>query len=143
MSVETGDITLSKVIKLSSEFLQAVDQALYERGVSRRDIRDSLTQADQDRLNALALEIAEIDQRAREAMRQGQDDPDTVNSFTAELNGTSLQMYDLLLQGAQNRLGRDYLTFIAPDELRTPGSVDLLERNKAKTLLGLTRLTYQ
>lgn len=139
----TKNMTLGLLVKLTNQFVNAAQFEIRCRDIARPNLRENLTPEQQRRLQDLKYEAAEINDQAQQLMQSQSDDPIAIGSLTAQMNLVALQMCDVLIEGAQKLLGREYLTFIAPDELRSASAIELMQINRAGTLAGLSKTTLQ
>lgn len=139
----TPNMTLAKLVKLTNQFLNAAQFEIRCRDVVNPDLRKNLSPEQQERLQELKDEASEINDQAQLLMMDKNDNPAAIGSLTAQMNLVSLHMCDVLMEGAQKLLGREYLTFIAPDELRSISAIELMQSNRASTLAGLAKISLQ
>ncbi len=136
-------MTLGRLVKLTNQFLNAAQFEVKCRDIPKPDLRHNLTAEQRQRLQDLQDEAAEINDQAQQLMQSENDDPVAIGSLTAQMNLVGLHMCDVLMECAQKLLGREYLTFIAPDELRSVSAIELMQLNRASTLAGLAKITLQ
>ncbi len=139
----TQNMTLAKLVKLTNQFLNAAQFEIRCRDVANPELRHNLNPDQQQRLRELTDEAAEINDQAQQLMMDKTDNPAAIGSLTAQMNLVALHMCDVLMEGAQKLLGREYLTFIAPDELRSISAIELMQLNRASTLVGLAKISLQ
>ncbi len=137
------NMTLATLVKLSNQFLNAAQFEVRCRDIPKPDLRHNLTAAQRERLQDLQDEAADINEQAQKLLQSENNDPIAISSLTAQMNLVGLHICDVLLECAQKLLGREYLTFIAPDELRSVSAIELMQSNRANTLAGLTKITLQ
>ncbi len=139
----TQNMTLGTLVKLANQFVDAAQFEAKNRDIAIPKLSHNLTPDQKARLQELTAEAAEIDDQAQILMQSKIDDHDAIGSLTTQMNLVALHICDVLIAGAQKLLGREYLLFIAPDELRSVSAIELLQLNRANTLAGLTKITLQ
>lgn len=136
-------MTLGTLVKLTNQFVNAAQFEIGCRDVANPDLQQNLSPELQQRLQELKDEVVEINGQAQRLMLSQTNDPSAIGSLTAQMNLVALQMCDVLIEGAQKLLGREYLSFIAPDELRSISAIELMRLNHAHTLAGLAKISLQ
>lgn len=139
----TQNMSLATLVKLTNQFLNAAQLEVRCRDIPKPDLRHNLTSAQRERLQDLQDEAAGINEQAQQLLQSENNDPIAIGSLTAQMNLVGLHICDVLLECAQKLLGREYLTFIAPDELRSVSAIELMHSNRASTLARLTKITLQ
>lgn len=137
----TQNMSLGALVKLTRQFLNAAQFEIRSRDIANPDLHRNLSAEQQQRLQDLRFEATDINDRAQKLMMDQTSDPVVIGALTAQMNLVALHMCDVLMEGAQKLLGRDYLTFIAPDELHSASAINLMQTNNASTLASLAKIS--